>query len=82
MAPHPRHFALWRTQEGASVKALSPRAAVFLRAILAKSDVVDALRRATGRSAYGRAALATYDEIAVNSFAVCAARQGQFRTLL
>jgi hypothetical protein len=69
MAPQPRHFALWRSQEGASVKALSPRAAVFLQAILAKSDVMDALRRSMGRSACGRAAAALYEEIAVNSFA-------------
>jgi hypothetical protein len=68
MRPQPRHFALWRSPEGASVKALSLRASRFLQAVLAKSDVMDALRQSTGRSAYGRAAAAIYDEIAASSF--------------
>jgi Putative DNA-binding domain len=69
MAPQPRHFALWRSQDGTSVKALSPRAALFLQALLAKSDVVDALRQSTGRSPYGQAATVIYDEIAASGFA-------------
>ena len=70
MAPQPRHFAIWRSNAGASVKSLSPRASVFLQAVLAKSDVSEALKRSTGRSTYGRAAAALYDEIASNSFAL------------
>ena len=70
MVPQPRHFAIWRSSAGASVKSLSPRASVFIQAVLAKSDVSEALRRSTGRSTYGRAAAALYDEIASNSFAL------------
>ena len=70
MAPQPRHFAIWRSTAGASVKSLSPRVSVFLQAVLAKSDVSEALRRWTGMSTYGRAAAALYDEIASHSFAL------------
>jgi Putative DNA-binding domain len=70
MVPQPRHFAIWRSHAGASVKPLSPRASVFIQAVLAQSDIGAALKRSTGRSAYGRAAAAIYDEIATNSFAL------------
>jgi hypothetical protein len=70
MVPQPRHFAIWRSHAGASVKPLSPRASVFIQVVLAQSDIGAALRRSTGRSAYGRAAAAIYNEIATNSFAL------------
>jgi Putative DNA-binding domain len=69
VTPQSCHFALWRSREGASVRHLSLRASLFLQAILAKPDVIGALRRSTGGSAYGRAAAALHDEIVSNSFA-------------